>query len=104
MAPSSEENPEVIVVTDDTTVDDEDAKVVTETPKTKTDFIKAEMTDQLLWYEIPFTTGHPKDVDFKLHVQLLIAITKAFENQEKALIRVHIAMINYSLQHSYASN
>lgn len=79
MAPSLAVNPMETTVPDDTIMDNDDSTVVTETPTTKTGFIEAEMRDQLLRYKIPFTTGHPKDDGFKLHIQLLIAITKAFD-------------------------
>lgn len=86
MASHPMKNSKEVVPTDDTTMDDDDITVVTATPTAKTDFIEAEMMDLLLRYEIPFTTGHPQDDDFKNHVQLLIAITKTFD---KSNIRIY---------------
>jgi hypothetical protein len=79
MATSLKKNPKEAVVADDITMDDDNITVVTETIPTKINFIEAEMMDLLLRYKIPFTTGHPKDDNFKHHIKLLIAITKAFD-------------------------
>ena len=86
MAPSPEENSKEAEAQSNSLMDDDDVTVVTETPTSKTDFIEAEMTDQLLRYEIPFTNGHPTEDAFKLHVQLLIAITKAYD---KSIVRIY---------------
>jgi hypothetical protein len=67
-------------------MDDDDETVGAETPTTKIDFIEAEMTDLLLRYEIPYHNGNSDPTGFKQHVQLLIALTKAFN---KSHLRVY---------------
>jgi hypothetical protein len=61
------------------TMIDDDATVLAETPSTKTDFFEEEMMDLTIRYEIPYRNGKSHGDDFKLHVQLLEAMTTIFD-------------------------
>ena len=54
MALHSDQNSKDTRTTVDTTMDDDDETVIAETTTTKTDFIKAEMKDLHIRYDIPF--------------------------------------------------
>jgi hypothetical protein len=70
----------------DTAMEDDDVTIVAETTTTKMDFIEAEMTDLNLRYEIPYRKGSKDDNDYELHIQLLIALTTAFN---KMTLRIY---------------
>jgi hypothetical protein len=65
---------------------DDETTIVTETLTTKTDFIEAIMMDLNIRYKIPFSKGHSNEDKFKIHIQLLIAITKAFD---KSVVQIY---------------
>jgi hypothetical protein len=67
-------------------MDDEDVTVEAETQTTKMDFIEAEMMDLKIRYEIPYCNGQANDNAHKLHIQLLIALTTAFD---KSHLRIY---------------
>jgi hypothetical protein len=71
---------------EDETMANDDATVSAETPSSKTDFIKEEITDLNIRYEIPYRKGQANDDNFKLYVKLLIAITNTFD---KATVRIY---------------
>jgi hypothetical protein len=77
MAPSTKENPDKPDSHLDETMGDDDVTVVAETPSTKKDFIEEEMIDLKVRYETSHRNGKGHDNDYKLHVQLLQAITKS---------------------------
>jgi hypothetical protein len=86
MAPSPPKNPDDTTNPEDAIMHDDDETVVAETPPTKIDFIEQEMTDINIRYEIPYRKGTANADDFKQHVQLLIAITTAYD---KSTIRIY---------------
>jgi hypothetical protein len=63
-------------------MDDDERTVPTETLTTKMDYIKKEMKDNTLHFKIPYCKGQANKHDFKLHVKLLITMTKAFNSTE----------------------
>jgi hypothetical protein len=74
-AASSEKNSKETKNSDHTKMDNDDIRMIIETQTTKMDFIEAEMTDSNLRYEIPYRNGQLDNKDYKLHIQLLIALT-----------------------------
>jgi hypothetical protein len=86
MAPSSNKNRKETKNAEDTEMDNDNATVEAETPTTKIDFLEAEMMDLMLRYEIPYRNGSAEPENFKQHVNLLIALTKAFD---KSSLRIY---------------
>jgi hypothetical protein len=86
MAPSSDKNSKDTKDPDHSTMKDDDATVVAETPTTKINLIKAKMMDLNIYYELPYRNGQSDHDDFKKHVQLLIAMTKLFD---KSTLRIY---------------
>jgi hypothetical protein len=86
MAPSSDENACEPKDPPDETMIDDDATVMAETPSTKTDFFEEEMMDLKVRYEIPYRNGKSHGDEFKLHVQLLEAMTTLFD---KNILRIY---------------
>jgi hypothetical protein len=86
MATSSDKNPSERKDPEEDCMIDDDETVIAETQATTNDFIEEEMTDLKVRYEIPHRNGKSHGDDFKLHVQLLEAITKIFD---KNTVRIY---------------
>jgi hypothetical protein len=86
MAASAEEDPNDMETPPDTTMENDDVTVQTETINPKIDYIGDEMTEYTLRYEIPYNKGQANKNDFKKHVTLLTTLTKAFDKTELRIV------------------
>jgi hypothetical protein len=86
MVPPSGKNPSETGTPRDILMEDDDKTIVTEMPRTTTDFLEAEMMDLNIRYKIPHKKGHSSPDNFKDHVNFLLLLTKAFD---KSTFRIY---------------